>query len=141
MPELRYWPADFPVVDPTTDFDVALVSFFDQMVAAGTSVYVDQMWSLFGFSRGERRIDFVRRGRLRRGAGQCWEVWPYDGVNSLRLGPIFNIREYACVVIHGICDIRIIVDRWLGGTTMAALIDGVDFWDRMDSSQPLEAQP
>jgi len=141
MREFRYWPDDFPVVQPSTDFDVALVAFFDQMVAANVTVYVDQTWSLFGFSQDNRRIEFVRRGRLRRGAGQCWEVWPFDGVNSLRLGPIFNIGEYACVVVDGIQNIRVVVERWLSGATLETLVDGVEFWDKMDASRPLAIQP
>ena len=141
MPELRYWPDDFPVVQPSTDFDVALVAFFDQMVAANVTVYVDQYWSFFGFLLDNRRIEFVRRGRLRRGAGKCWEVLPIDGDNSLRLGPIFNIREYACVVVDGIQNIRLVVERWLGGATLETLADVVEFWDKMDASGPLAIQP
>ena len=139
MPEFRYWPDDFPVVEPSTDFDVALVAFFDQMVAADVSVYVDGGWSLFGFSRDYRRIDFVRRGRLRRGSGQCWEVWPYDGDASLRLGSHFGVREHACIVVDGIAGIRASAECWIGGNDISDLIRCAEFWDRMDGSKPLEA--
>jgi hypothetical protein len=35
MPEFRNWPDDFPVVEPSTDFDIALVAFFGQKKGSG----------------------------------------------------------------------------------------------------------
>lgn len=139
MPEIQYWP--FQIGKPSTDFDSALVALFDQMVADGVTVYVEQSWSVFGFSRKSRRIEFVRRGRLRRGGGQCWEVWPFDGANSLGLGPIFNLREFACVVVEGVQNIGAVAERWLGGATLETAINGVDCWDRMHPSKPLTIEP
>jgi hypothetical protein len=139
MPEFRQWPDDFPAVSPSTDFDVALVAFFDCMVESGASVYVDEGWSLFSFSRGKRMIDFVRRGKLRRGAGMCWEVWPYDDGKSLRLGPKFGLRDYACVVISGIDDVRTVTESWLDGKALDDLLKAATFWDKKEASKPLEA--
>jgi hypothetical protein len=138
MSEIPQWPDDFPDPAPVTDFDVVLVAFFDQIIASGGAVHADRYWSLFGFSRDKRMIDFVRRGRLRRSAGVCWEVWPNDDRKSLRLGALFGIRAYACVVISGIDDLLTVTERWLNGMTLDALLDGATFWDKMDTSNPLE---
>ena len=103
-------------------------------------MYTDQTMALFGFSRESRRIDFIRRGRLHRGSGQCWEVWPYDGDDSFRLGSQFGIREHACVVVDGIAGVSAAAECWIAGNDMSDLARCADFWDKMDGSKPLEAQ-
>lgn len=56
-----------------------------------------------------------------------------------RLGPLFGIREYGCVVISGITAITSVTTRWLDGMPLAATVLGITFWDRSDPSSPLEA--
>ena len=57
---------------------------------------------------------------------------------SMQLGPLFGIRDYACVVIAGINDVCTVTDQWLAGNTIESLLDGVTYWDRTDPSKPLE---
>jgi hypothetical protein len=80
----------------------------------------------------------MRRGRLRRGAGLAWEVWPYADGKSQRLGSLFGIRPYACVVIPGIGDLRAVTNCWLGGSALESLLDVATFWDKLGTSKPLK---
>ena len=140
MQEYRNWPEDFPIVEPSTDFDVAFVELFDQMVAADVAVYVDGTWSLIGFARGSRGIEFIRRGRLRHDGGQCWEVWPYDGEHSIRLGAQFGLSEHACIVMDGVAGIRAAAECWIEGNDTSKLVRCAEFWDKSDGSKSLEVQ-
>jgi len=145
MSKFLRWPDDFNDPAPVTGFDVALVALFDQMIASGATVHADRHWSLFGFDRGARRIDFIRRGSTRKLHGRFvanrelfWEVLPVDGGVTYRLGQLFGIRDYACVVVSGITDLSAIATRWLDGIPLRDAVDGIDFWDRCDPSSPLE---
>lgn len=137
MTELFRWPTDFDDPRPVTDFDSALSDYFESLIASGSEVHAHPGWMLFSMSRESRTVSFIRRGKLRRGDRVCWEVRPVHDGESARLGSLFGIREYACVVISGIDDVRTIADRWLAGAPVEALIDGVTFWDKMDTSKPL----
>jgi hypothetical protein len=138
MPEFLRWPADFDDPEPVTDFDSALVAYFDTIIASGGDVRADRSWMSFAISRDLRMVDFTRRGRLRRGAPACWEVRPIHNGECHRLGSLFGIRDYACVVIAGIDDLRIVTDRWLAGLPVESLLDGVTYWDKTDTTKPLE---
>ena len=133
------WPADFDDPQPVTDFDSELVTYFDALIASGGEVRAYRSWTSFTISRDSRMVDFTWRGRLRRGAPRCWEVRPIDDGKCYRLGTLFGLDECACVVIAGIEDLRNITDRWLGGLPVESLLDGVTYWDKTDTTNPLES--
>lgn len=139
MTRLQQWPDDVPDSSPAPDFDARMAVFMDQFIASDGTVHADDSWSLFGFSRGNRRVDFVRRGLLRPGAGLAWEVWPHADGESLQLGPLFGIRPYACVVISGFDDLCAVTNCWLNGSPLESLLSVATFWDKMDTSTPLES--
>lgn len=138
MTDLLRWPTDFDDSTPVTDFDAELTAYFHSLIESGSEVHAHRTWMFFTMSRESRMVDFVRRGRLRRGISMCWEVRLMHDGNLLQLGPLFGIRAYACVVVSGIVDVRTITDRWLAGSTIESLLDGVTFWDRTDTSNPLQ---
>ena len=140
MEVILQWPDDFADLKPVTVFDQALVEFFHQVIERGGKVHADRHWSLFGFSRSTRMIEFVHRGQLHR-VEHCWEVWPYHNRVRQMLGPMFGIREHACVVICGIDDLRNVTNRWLEQMPLNSVQSGATFWDRMDASKPLEISP
>jgi hypothetical protein len=136
MKRFRNWPGDFlaPRVSDT-EFGLALISLFDEMIAKGGKAYADDDWALFGFSQNYRMIDFVRRG------SHFWEVWPQERGEMKRLGPFFGLAEHACIVVRGIEDIRTLATRWLDGAATEIVTENVTFWDRCDIRQPLERIP
>jgi hypothetical protein len=146
MPEILQWPADFPDAKSGTDFDIDLLPLFHEMSASVIGVYGVRGGALFGFRKGSRCIEFIRRGRSRTLQGVAhfnretyWEVLPItDGVLQ-RLGPLFEIRDYACVVICGVSDIRSLTMRWFSGTELVDAQTGITFWDRVNPSSPLDA--
>ena len=140
MPDFRNWPGDFTNRELITGFDsldASLVELCDWIIDSGGSIRVWGATS-FAFLRDKRTVDFVWRGRLRRGSENCWEVSLLDGRESFRLGTIFGIRENACVVVSGIDDIRDVTECWLGGSSLTALVNVATFWDKMNVSRPLQ---
>ena len=138
MTELLRWPADFDAPTPVTDFDSALTAYFHSLIETGIDVHAHRTWMFFTMSRESRMVDFVRRGRLRRGTPMCWEVRLMHDGKLMQLGPLFGIRDYACVVISGIDDVRTVTDRWLAGNKIDSLLDCATYWDKTDTSKPLE---
>jgi len=138
MSEFLLWPADFDDPNPVTDFDAELATYFDAIIASGGVVRAIRSWTSFTIARDSRMVDFTCRGRLRRGAPRCWEIRPIDDSNCYRLGTLFGIRDHACIVIAGIDDLRSITNRWLTGLPLEALLDGVTYWDKTDTTKPLE---
>ena len=139
------WPDEFTESMPAVDFDASFVAFLDAMRASGSTVLADAGGSLFEFCRGDRSIHFVRRGRSRKidGAYRAnletyWEVRPVEKSIACRLGSLFGIREFACVVACGLPNIQLITTRWLDGASLADTVSGISLWDRLDPSLPLQ---
>jgi hypothetical protein len=133
------WPNEFLGSTPATDFGASLVALFDQIIASGGSVRAVRDWALFSFSRDNHAIYFVRRGRLRGDSGTCWEVCLYHDGEEQKLGRLFGIRPHACVVISGFEDLRAVTDCWLDGLPLDSVAHCATFWDRSDTSRPLES--
>jgi hypothetical protein len=133
MKHFLNWPGDFETPRfAATEFDRSLVALFDEIIVSGGGVHMDEDLALFGFSRNNRVIDFVRRG------SRFWEVWPQENGEMKRLGPRFGLGEHACIVVRGIDDIRALAIRWLGGLAMEAVMGNITFWDRCKTRNPLE---
>ena len=139
------WPDEFADSTPAVEFDASFVAFLDAMRASGSSVFADHGWSLFEFCRGDRSIHFVRRGRSRKIDGvyrvnreTYWEVCPVQDGIAHRLGSLFGIREFACVVVCGLPNIQFITTRWLDGASLEDAVSGITLWDRLDPSLPLQ---
>ena len=146
MADIRRWPDDFADPTPAIGFDSDCVALLEEMHASGTSVLVDHCWSLFEFCRDDRSIHFVRRGRSRKLDGVhwanrevYWEVCPVQNNVAYRLGSLCGIREFACVVVCGVPNIRLIKMRWLNGAPLVDAVSGITLWDRLDPSIPLQA--
>jgi hypothetical protein len=144
MSHILSWPNEFPDPTPVTDFDTELVDLFDELMAAGISVHADSNWSLFGFERGSRKIDFIRRGRTRTGLTGAiinreiyWEVWPVCDGTSVRLGTIFGMADCTSIVICGLASIHDATVRWLDCRTMRETMTGIECWDRSNTESPL----
>lgn len=142
--ELLEWPEKFLDPTPAVELDGGFRAFLEEMRAAGAAVFADQGWALFEFRRDERSIHFIRRGRsgfvdgrYRPNRETYWEVRPVTDGALEPLGPMFGIREPACVVVCGLPAIRSITMRWLEGASLADSVSGVTLWDRMDVSEPL----
>jgi hypothetical protein len=129
------WPDDFDDPRPVTGFDesleIALVAFFDQMIASGATILANSTWMSFAISRGTRTVEFVRRGR------HYWEVLLADG-HGIRLGPIFGIGDSACVVVNGTAEARTVAEHWIDGSSIETLVKLVAFYDRMNPTQRLD---
>jgi len=141
------WPDDFTDPTPGTEFDSGLVDLFNELTALGVSVHADSNWSLFGFARDFRSIDYIRRGRTR--VAVCgatmnretyWEVWPVSDGKDDRLGPYFGLDDCACIVVCGLTSIRTATIRWLAQKTVRETIGDIECWDRSDPSSPLRLQ-
>lgn len=148
MSQILSWPSEFADPTPVTDFDTELVDLFDELIAMGISVHADSHWSLFGFERGSRMIDFVRRGRARTGLTGAtinreiyWEVWPVCDGSSVRLGPLFGLEECTAIVICGLASIHNATVRWLDRRTILETMTGIDCWDRSNTESPLRIKP
>ena len=90
----------------------------------------------FGVSNGAtRQVDFIHRGRGRRGwRGPLLEVLLVDANVCYRLGPCFGLKESACVVVNG-CEAAIQVCRsWLDGDAVESVIATTEFMNRRDLS-------
>ena len=145
MADFLQWPNEFDDPTPATDLNGGFIAFLEEMCATGATVSAERDWSLFEFCRDERCIHFVRRGRSRRVKGQfrlnCetyWEViLTIKGVPT-RLGSLYGIREFACVAVCGLANIRLLSLRWLNGASLADAVSGIILWDRANPSSPLE---
>jgi len=145
MPSTLSWPNEIADPRPTNGFGDNFVPFLEEMRASGANVLAESGWSLFEFSRNDRSIHFVRRGRSqeldgvsRANPDMYWEAIPVQKGVAHRLGPLFGIREHACVVVCGVPDIRLITIRWLNGDSIAATVRGISLWDRLAPSSPLQ---
>jgi len=142
MAEFLRWPDD--VSDPPNElFGAQCSPFLTDMVQSGAEVHADPSWMSFGFSRGIRTVNFTRRGKSRSRSPNApnytyWEVWLLESGEAHRLGPIFGIRDHACVVVCGFDHIQKITKRWLHEHSIKSVIKGLTFWDRMDAGKPLE---
>jgi hypothetical protein len=119
-----------------TSFSIeeGLERFFTDALNQGYRSYRDGDFSgAFGVSDGSaRQVDFVHRGRGRRGwVGPLLEVLLGDAETTIRLGPRFGLEETACVVVNGYEAARQVCNRWLGG---ADVIRVTDFLNRRDLS-------
>lgn len=143
MPELLLWPDDFNDPKLLSDFRPDFVELLERLIASGAMVQADPSWMLLRFSRASRCVNFILRGRTRGRNGAIresyWEVLPSSDGQNYRLGPLFGIRDYACVVVAGTMDVTLIATRWLDGDSLAATMEGIDSWDRADLSSPLKA--
>ena len=129
----KYWPFKVLPADQRTEFHTALIALLETAHAAGHSPYLNDMESLIGFGTPERRVvEYVQRGRNR-----YWEPWLTDCGRGLRLGPVFGLPEYACVVFDGIGDVAIFTMRWLDGATLEDALDGLSVFHRMDTRTAL----
>lgn len=144
MSHILKWPDEFAAPTPVTDFGATLVDLFNELTAMGVSVHADSHWSLFGFQRGTRSIDFAQRGRTRSGVGGLtmnretyWEVWPLCDGRSDRLGPYFGLDDCACIVIFGLVSIRKATIRWLDHKTLPETIADIECWNRANTISPL----
>ena len=144
MSHFLKWPDEFADPPLVTDFGAGLVDLLNELRTMGVSVHADLHWSLFGFQRGPRLIDFVRRGRSRSGVGgvtmnreMYWEVWPECDGRSDRLGPYFGLKDFACIVICGLVSIRNATIRWLDHKTIPETIVDIECWHRSDTLSPL----
>ena len=145
MPDILRWPDEFADPTPAIDFDGSFVAFLEEMHALGTSVFAENGWTLFEFCHDDRSIYFVRRGRSRKTDGgysanreTYWEVIPVQKDVAHRLGSFFGICAFACVVVCGVPNIRLITTRWLNGASLADTVNGISLWDRLDPSLPLQ---
>jgi len=144
MPEFLYWPSDLTDPKPETIFKAEFVALFDEMSESGVLVQTDCM-SFFGFGRGTRRAEFIRRGNGRILEGTTlhnretyWEVLPVSDDLLQPLGPMFGLDDCTCVVICGVADIRSFTLRWIQGMTLADSMRGILFWNRSNQVLPFE---
>ncbi len=137
MTHILRWPDEFSDATPVTDFGDALTEFLDEMIELGSSVSATESWTSFAIWRGARMVDLIRRGKLGFNRQHCWEVRLFANGETVALGPIFELREHACVVIAGIDDLRAVTTPWLAGENVELVISQADFWDKMDTSHPL----
>ena len=145
MSNILRWPDEFDDSTPPVEFGVAFEPFLQEMLQAGATVFADRNWALFEFCKHDRCIHFIRRGKAGKVSGQYrmnremyWEVVPTTKGEACRLGPLFGIREFACVVVCGLFSIRSITERWLDGSSLEDVIGGIEFWDKMDTTTPLK---
>ncbi|TWT34484.1 hypothetical protein [Blastopirellula retiformator] len=147
MSLLLQWPHD---VDRSSDIgaDVELSELFDQATSAGAMVQLDPYASFFEIAQGGRKVELIRRGRGRRivpgqptsDRQRLWEVIVQDDLVYFRLGPLFGIGAYACVVI-GEADICEFAFRWLDGQPLSEAVGEIQFWDRSSHNAPLTVSP
>lgn len=143
MPDFLYWPTDSADSKPATCFEPEFIAFFDEMSESGVVVQTDCM-CFFGFTRGSRCIEFIRRGhsslvdgRTLHSRDHYWQVLPIiDGVLQ-PLGLIFGLGDHACVVTSGLANIRSITTRWLAGVALVASMRGITFMDQSGGSSSL----
>ena len=146
---IHRWPDDFDDPPPPIEWGKSFIIFLEEMQTAGTAIFADwnQSLILFEFHKGDRSICFIRRGHLTKSDGpyhvkaeECWEVLPSIKDLTHKLGAVFGIREYACVVVYGLTNIRTITTRWLAGSSTEEMVRGIRLWDRIDPSAPLEVK-
>ncbi len=133
------WPNEFVDPKPVTSFGDALTELLNELVESGCDVTADRHWSWFSISREGRMMDLVRRGRMGGRREVCWEIRLSSDRQPVQLGKIFGIRQYACVVITGMDNLRNATKSWLGGEDIHSLLRNVTFWDRLNPQQPLQA--
>ena len=145
MPDVLRWPDDFDDSTPAVEFGVGFESLLEEIRKHGATVIADRHWTLFEFCKHDRCIHFIRRGRIRNTSGQSrmnretfWEVVPTTNGEACRLGRLFGLRDFACVVVCGLPSIRMITERWLAGSSLEDMVGGIEFWDRTDTTAPLE---
>lgn len=138
MVNILRWPDEFTDATPIVDLGVEFGEFLQQMNTAGATVLAEECWSSFALRREERMVDFIRRGRLRHGFPQCWEVCLTHHGKGVPLGPEFGLRECACVVVSGLDAIRPVTEAWLDGSDIDAILHVATFWDRTNTIDPLE---
>ena len=128
----RYWPFNVLPPEERSAFDAELISILELAHANGFAAYVDATESTLGFGDPQcRAVEFLRRGRYR-----FWEPLITDGQNCIRLGPVFSLSEYACVVFDGIEDVSTFAMRWLNGDPLGTALQGLLIYDRHDTNTP-----
>jgi hypothetical protein len=138
MTDTLRWPDDFTDPEIISGYGADLIPLFERMIASGASIMVNQGCSWFSFSNNERIVEFVLRGRLKRGGPFCWEVILFYPGSNTRLGPYFGLKDTTCVVMSGVDDIATITEGWLDGGTVDTFLDKVIFWNKHDTSIPLQ---
>ncbi len=137
MVRILRWPDEFVEQTPMVTFGPQFIGFLQEMIKSGAVVHAEEHWSSFAIHRGDRIVDYVRRGRLGYGRSECWEVRLGSNGHGILLGTAFGIRDYACVVTAGLDSIRAVTEMWLDGCDVESLIRSVDFWDKMNTVEML----
>ena len=138
MAEILKWPDEFTNTTPLVTFSDDFLPFLDECTGIGATVAADKYWSYFAIRESDRMVEFIRRGRLKRGQPQCWEVRLTSDGREIQLGRVFGIREYACVVTAGFSQIRTVTEMWLNRAELKSIIAAVPFWDRMNAATELD---
>ena len=73
MPYLQ-WPDEFDNPTPTVNFGHEFITLLESQAAKGATITAEEHWSSFTFKRGDRMVDFTRRGKLGYQRPECWEV-------------------------------------------------------------------
>ena len=129
-----YWP--FDVLGPLerTPLHDSMLRFFSATYDAGFKPFVANNHSEIGFgSTHEHDARFVLRG----GRGKHWEPWLADSSAPVRLGPIWGLPEFTCMVFTEFDDITTFCLRWLAGDSLAASLAGVPVYSKHDTNTPL----
>lgn len=129
-----YWPFDVLPPSERTPLHNAMLRFFRATYDAGFMPIVTNNHSEIGFG-ATRQHDarFVLRG----GSGKHWEPWLSDCGSAVRLGPIWGLPEYTCMVFTDFDDITTFCLRWLGGDSLAASLAKVPVHNKRDTNTPL----
>lgn len=132
------WPDEFPNPIPAVSFGPEFITFLKELVGNGATITANEHWSFFLIRRDDRIVDFIWRGRLRRGKPECWEVHLSSNGKETLLGRVFGIGDYACVVTAELDRIRTVTMMWLNGDDLASIIAVVPFWDRRNTLDKLK---
>ena len=138
MSNYHSWPDGFIDPRPVTTFGNDLTDLLTELAKSGCRITADEYWSWFSISTDQRQIEFVRRGRLGSNRDYCWEVRLSACDTPVRLGAVFGIRDYACVVIAGLDDLSRITKSWINGDDVVTIVQCATFWDKMDTAKPLQ---
>ena len=133
-PTRTYWPIDLLPPDERTPLHEAMIRFFVETYNAGQRPFGTNHFSEIGFDVNHKHdVRFVLRG----GHGRHWEPWLADNGRAVRLGPLWDMSESACMVFDGFDAMTQFTLRWLAGESLQVSLEGVPVYNKHRADVPL----